>query len=80
MTDIASKIREHLPILGSDNQEIGTVDHLDGENSIKVTRDENGNHHWIPISWVTRVDEHVHLDRTGQHAIDEWADSNPGDL
>ena len=29
-------------------------------------------HPWIPMSWVTRVDEHVHVDRPGQQALLDW--------
>jgi hypothetical protein len=71
------QISEHMPILGSDSNEIGTVDHLDAGDTIKITKDENGNHHWIPIAWVTRVDQHVHLDRPGTQAVQEWSDSSP---
>jgi len=40
----------------------------------------NGNHHWIPLAWVARVDTEVRLDRAGELAKQEWSDSNPGDL
>lgn len=61
-----SKITEHMPVFCSKGQQIATVDHLDPGNSIKLTKDEQGQHHWIPLSWVTRVDQHVHLDRDGE--------------
>ena len=71
-----SKIKEHMPIVCSEGVQFGTVDHLDG-NAIKVTKDEQGQHHWIPLSWVTRVDEHVHIDRPGEQAMQEWFTSPP---
>lgn len=71
-----SKIKEHMPIVCSEGVQFGTVDHLDG-NAIKVTKDEQGQHHWIPLSWVTRVDEHVHIDRPGKQAMQEWSTSPP---
>jgi len=71
-----SMIKEHMPIVCSEGVEFGTVDHLDG-NSIKVTKDEQGQHHWIPLSWVTRVDDHVHIDRPGKQAMQEWFTSPP---
>lgn len=81
MTDFKNEIRDDLPIVANDGTQIGSVDHLDGENSIKVKRDENGNHHWIPVSWVSGVtDGAVMLDRSSAQALEEWSDSNPADL
>lgn len=81
MTDYSKDIKEHMPVVGTDGTELGKVDHLDGENSIKLTRDENGNHHWIPIGWVTGVNSgRVAIDRAVNHARDEWSDSNPEEL
>src|SRR5690606_19177326 len=48
-------IRDHMPVVGSDANEFATVDHLDDGDTIKLTRDENGKHHWIPLAWVVRV-------------------------
>ncbi len=72
-----SKITEHMSIVGSDHTDVGTVDHLDDQDMVKVTKDESGNHHWIPVAWVARVDEHVHLDRPGAQAKEEWSTSPP---
>ena len=69
-------ISEHMPVVCSDGGQFATVDHLDG-NSIKLTKDEKGQHHWIPLDWVTRVDEHVHVDRPGDQAMREWMTSAP---
>jgi hypothetical protein len=37
---------------------IATVDHKDGDSFIKLTKSDSkdGKHHWIPTSWVERVD------------------------
>jgi len=67
-----SQIREHMPVVCSDGGQFATVDHMDENNSIKLTKDDSGQHHWIPASWVTRVDEHVHVDRPGQQAMQDW--------
>lgn len=80
MTNFANEITEHMPVIANDGTQVGTVDHLDGENMIKLTRDEEGNHHWIPISWVTSVDGTVLLDRSVVQAQEEWSDSNPDNL
>lgn len=72
-----SAIKEHMPIVGSDHTDVGEVDHLDERDMIKVTKDDEGNHHWIPLAWVARVDEHVHLDRPGKQAREEWSTTPP---
>ena len=69
-------IKEHMPVICSEGGQFATVDHLDGD-SIKLTKDDQGQHHWIPRSWVTRVDEHVHIDRPGDQAMREWSTSAP---
>ena len=73
----ATQIKPHMPVVCSDGGQFATVDHTDSGNSIKLTKDESGQHHWIPMSWVTRVDEHVHVDRPGKQAMQEWSTSNP---
>ena len=67
-------IRDHMPVVCSEGGQFGTVDHMDGD-SIKLTRDDKGQHHWIPVDWVTRVDQHVHVDRPGKQAMKDWSTS-----
>ncbi len=73
----SKNIKEHMPVVCSDGGQFATVDHMDGNNSIKLTKDDNGQHHWIPTDWVTRVDQHVHVDRPGKQAMQEWSTSPP---
>ena len=68
-----TQIREHMPVVCSEGGQFATVDHMDGDDSIKLTKDNSGQHHWIPVAWVTRVDEHVHVDRPGSQAMREWS-------
>lgn len=72
-----TRIKEHMPVVCSNNGQFGTVDNMDGDY-IKLTKDNQGKHHWIPSSWVTQVDEHVHVDRPGEQAMREWLDEKPG--
>jgi hypothetical protein len=68
-------IKEHMEVLGSDGKHIGTVDHLEGKNHIKLTRKDpsaGGKHHFIPVDWVDHVDQQVHLKKTAQEAIVNW--------
>jgi len=66
-------IREHMDVIGSCGNVLGKVDHVEG-NSIKLTKNDSpdGLHHLIPMSWVKRVDEHVHLSKNCGEAKSEW--------
>lgn len=72
-----SQIEEHMPVVCSNNKQFGTVDHIDSGDTIKLTKDEQGQHHWIPLSWVTSVDDKVHVDRPGDQAMKEWMTQPP---
>ena len=74
--DRTQNIKPHMPVVCSNDKQFATVDHMDG-SFIKLTRDDQGQHHWIPVSWVTRVDEHVHVDRPGDQAMREWLSTAP---
>lgn len=65
------KIREHMPVVCSNNKQFGTVDRVEGDQ-IKLTKDASGQHHYIPANWVTTVDDKVHIDRPGDQAMREW--------
>jgi hypothetical protein len=72
-----TEIKEHMPVVCSDGGQFATVDHLDPGNTIKLTKDDQGQHHWIPVDWVTRVDDKVHVDRPGDQAMRDWSTSPP---
>ena len=75
--EMTRQIRQHMPVVCSNNKQFGTVDQVEG-NFIKLTKSgsTDGQHHWIPTEWVVKVDEHVHVDRPGEQAMREWL-SNP---
>jgi len=66
-------IKPHMAVVSSELDELATVDHVEGRNSIKLTKDDDGQHHYIPLSWVTSVDDKVHIDRPGAQARREWS-------
>jgi hypothetical protein len=46
-------IREHIKVLGSDGVHVGTVDHPEGRDQVKLTKndpDAGGEHHFIPLA------------------------------
>ena len=61
-----SRIVEHMEVISSDGQRIGTVDHLDGPDRIKLAKSTSpdGQHHYVPLTWVDHIDQHVHLKRS----------------
>lgn len=75
MVDVNS-IKEHAEIVGSDGQHVGTVDHLEGTDRIKLTKqdqDANGQHHYIPLSWVKSVGGgKIQLVKTRDEAERSW--------
>jgi hypothetical protein len=70
-------IKPHMPVVCSKNKQFATVDHVEGERAIKLTKDASGQHHFIPLSWVTTVDDKVHVDRPGDQAMREWSTALP---
>lgn len=70
------QIKPHMPVVCSNNGQFAEVDHLEG-NALKLTKDKSGMHHYIPLSWVTAVDDKVHVDRPGDQAMKEWTTTPP---
>jgi hypothetical protein len=66
------QIKPNTPVVCSDNGQFAVVDHIEGTKSIKLKKDDQGRHHFIPLSWVTKVDAQVHIDRSGDQAMREW--------
>jgi hypothetical protein len=68
-----SDIQPHMEVISSCGCKMGKVDHLEG-NAIKLTKNDSpdGQHHFVPVGWVTRVDEHVHLSKNAVETQKEW--------
>jgi len=69
-------IKPHMPVVCSNNRQFAVVDHVEGRDYIKLAKDDQGQHHYIPLTWVASVDDKVHVDRPGDQAMAEW-DTNP---
>ncbi len=72
-----NEIRPDAPVVCSENGQFATVDHLEGEDIIKLKKDKQGQHHYIPLSWVKEIDDKIHIDRPGDQAMREWSSSPP---
>ena len=70
----ATAIQEHMEVVGSDGEHVGTVDGIEG-NQIKLTRtdeDAGGKHHYIPLTAVAEVTNVVTLNDTAEGAKANW--------
>ena len=75
----SADIREHMEVIGSDGSRVGTVDKVEGQ-TIKLAKNDpnaSGSHHWIPMDWVQRVDQHVHLSKSRDEVSRNWQTAAP---
>jgi len=71
-----NNIRPEMPVVCSNDGQFATVDHMEGDNCIKLKRDAAGQHHYIPTSWVVSTDNgKVKVDRPGDEAMREWSNT-----
>ncbi len=68
------RIVEHMEVFASDGEKVGTVDHMDGPDRIKLAKSTSpdGQHHYVPMAWVDHVDKHVHLKKTMDEVKAGW--------
>ena len=70
----AAQIREHMEVIGSDGQYVGTVDKVEGD-TIKLTKNDpeaGGQHRYISLDSVESVEQNiVRLDMTAEEAREE---------
>ena len=68
-----SKIQPHMDVIASCGCKMGKVDHLDG-NTVKLTKNDSpdGQHHFVPTTWVAKVDQHVHLNKNSEETSKGW--------
>ena len=70
------QVNEHMEVVGSDGQHVGTVDKVRGDRIIltKADKDAGGHHHSIPSKWIQTVDDKVTISKTADEAKREWKD------
>jgi hypothetical protein len=66
-------IKEHMDVIASCGKKVGVVDHVD-DGAIRLTKKNSadGQHHFIPVGWVERVDSHVHLKKNSMETEQDW--------
>ena len=78
---LLSQLREHMEVVGSDNEHVGTVDRTAGDRVILAKSDpeSGGAHHSLSCSDVAGIDgDRVILELTAEQAKLRWRDENRG--
>jgi hypothetical protein len=76
---LLGQIREHMEVVGSDDQHVGTVDRVAGDRIILTKSDpeSGGVHHSLSCSDIDRVEgDRVILDLRGEEARHRWRDES----
>jgi hypothetical protein len=74
----ASEIKPNMSVVCSLDGEFAKVDHMEGDKTIKLMKDKEGQHHFIPLSWVTSTENNqVKVDRPGEQAMKDWSITAP---
>jgi hypothetical protein len=69
------RIEVHMDVVGSDGEPVGKVDHLEGADKIKLTKD-GGKHHFITYEAVERVEGgKVRLNKPAREIKQEWEEA-----
>jgi hypothetical protein len=76
---LLNQIRDHMDVVGSDDEHVGTVDKVAGDRIILTKSDpeSGGAHHSISCSDVDRIEgDRVILDCSAQDARNRWRDEH----
>ncbi len=72
------QIKPEMPVVCSQGGQFATVDHMEGADAIKLKKDKKGQHHYIPMSWVSSTEGgQIKVDRPGDQAMLEWSTVPP---
>ena len=72
-TELTASILEGATVYGADDHKVGKVDHVQGDQ-IKLTKNDSpdGQHHLIPLAWVAKVHDHIHLNKDHKEVQSQW--------
>jgi len=76
---LLGQIREHMEVLGSDNEHVGTVDRIAGDRLILTRSDPEagGVHHSLMCTSIDRIEgDKVILDTSAEQAKTQWRDES----
>lgn len=78
---LLGQIREHMEVVGDDEQHVGTVDRVAGDRLILAKSDpeSGGVHHSLSCADIGRIEgDRVYLDCSAEEAENRWRDENRG--
>lgn len=74
-----SEIKDHSQVVASCGTHVGVVDHLDDQDRIKLSKSDpeaGGKHHFIPLTWVDKVDDNkVILNKNSKEVFAGWQEA-----
>lgn len=74
----AREIKADMPVITAQAEHVAVVDHLQGDDVIKLKKDAAGVHHYIPVSWVISTEGGiVKVNRTLAQLMQDWATLPP---
>jgi hypothetical protein len=72
------QIKPDMPVICSENGQFATVEEMEGTNYLKLKPDDTGRQHYIPLTWVSSIEDNkVKIDRPGEQAMREWSSVSP---
>ena len=72
----SKQIQPDMPVVCTLRWSVCGVDYMEDEDMIKLKRDDEGKHHYLPLSWVTSVKNgKVKIDRPSEEAMQEWSET-----
>lgn len=72
LKDRLAKEGEHLQVKDVNGEHVGTVDHMEGEDQLKLTKNDStdGQHHYVQLSQVESMDDvAVYLNATRDEVL-----------
>jgi hypothetical protein len=78
MSHIAADVREHMHVHGSDDEHVGRVDHVVGDQIelAKLDIATGFKHRYIPLDWIAVIEgDKIVLSLTHDEVKARWADA-----
>lgn len=66
-----SLIRENMDVISSDGQRVGQVARLEPDRLAVRAPGRSGEPGFVPLDWISRIDEHVHVRHTAAVVLGE---------
>jgi len=72
------QIKPDMTVVCSENGQFAIVEQMEGTNYLKLKPDNTGRQHYIPLTWVSSIEDgKVKIDRPGEQAMHGWSSVSP---